>query len=298
MLTISHASPFQLPIDSKSYSGTLRQYVDEIGDFVVPTVCVNLRTGQPVMREQWELVSEGEYTFISAPEGIETLLVALAVTAVAAAAFFLFMPSQAAQENAPEAFTLAGMRNDFKLNQPIESHYGRKRIFPTKISEYARFEGNEQFLHTLLCLGHGKFESEGFEVLFEDTPVSNFSDVQTQVINPGESLTLFNPAVSTSSEATNLELKGENDEGTWIGPFTASPTGTLSTKLEVDLTLPMGLFRMSSRGKIRDRTVVVEFQYRQIGTEDWLTLHNLNLTASDNKPRRFTFSVNVPPCTL
>jgi len=71
---------------------------------------------------------------------------------------------------------------------------------------YTDYAGNDQYLYQLLCLGAGEFEIE--EIRVEDTPITAFAEVETEIIAPGGTVTLFPTRVITSVEVSGQELTG------------------------------------------------------------------------------------------
>jgi len=114
--------------------------------------------------------------------------------------------------SASPTYSLSAQGNSARLLEPIPRLYGRHIIYPDFASQpYASYEGNDQYLYQLFCLGVGEYEVE--EVRIEDTTLwtstggftASFSDVQMEIIPPGGSVTLFPAAVLTSVEVGGQE---------------------------------------------------------------------------------------------
>lgn len=129
----------------------------------------------------------------------------------------------------PEAsptYSIQAQGNAARLDAPIPVQYGRLKVYPDFGAQpYAEFAGNEQYVYQLLCLGAGQFEIE--QLLIEDTPLTSFSEIEVQVVNPGEQVTLFPTAVASS-----VEVSGQEMVGTSTGSWTRS--GTTLTVTETD----------------------------------------------------------------
>lgn len=122
-------------------------------------------------------------------------------------------PKPGAGAEASPTYTLQAQGNAARLDAPIPVQYGRLKVYPDIAAQpYAEFAGNEQYLYQLLCLGAGAFEIEG--LLIEDTPITAFSEIETQVVPPGGEVTLFPTAVVGSVEVSGQELVGRK-AGTW-----------------------------------------------------------------------------------
>ena len=110
-------------------------------------------------------------------------------------------------------YTLQAQGNSARLDQPIPVQYGRMLSYPDFAAQpYAEYSGNEQFLYQLLCLGAGEYDIE--ELRIEDTPLSAFSEIETQIVPPGGNVTLFPTSVITSVEVSGQELVGRKS-ATW-----------------------------------------------------------------------------------
>jgi len=125
------------------------------------------------------------------------------------------VPGGQAQEtfNSSPTYSLTAQGNQARLLQPIPRLYGRHILFPDFASQpYSSYEGNDQFLYQLFSLGVGEYNVE--EIRIEDTKMwdqvngfsDSFSDVEIEIIQPGQPLTLFPAAVTTSIEVGGQEL--------------------------------------------------------------------------------------------
>ena len=142
-------------------------------------------------------------------------------------------PPQAPQgPQASPTYSLSAQGNVARLEQAIPVQYGRMRFYPDLAAQpYAEFYGGDQFLYQLFCLGAGEFDVEAIEV--EDTPISSFGEITTELIPPGGELTLFPANVVTSPEVAGQTLRGRADV-TW------SRSGTTVTITEAVHNRPVG----------------------------------------------------------
>ncbi|MBD3764935.1 MAG: phage tail protein [Rhodobacterales bacterium] len=121
-------------------------------------------------------------------------------------------------------YTLGAQGNTARLEQAIPVQYGRLLAYPDFAAQpYTEYAGNEQYLYQILCLGCGDYDIE--EMRIEDTPISAFTEIETEIIPPGGQVTLFPTQVISSLEVSGQELLGEA-EGTWIAG--ASTTITIT----------------------------------------------------------------------
>lgn len=126
----------------------------------------------------------------------------------------LFPPGQAGQQKGPSpTYSIAAQGNAARLGQAIPVQYGRLLCYPDFAAlPYTEYAGQEQYLYQLLCLGAGDYQIE--EMRIEDTPLSAFAEVETEIVPPGGQVTLFPTQVVTSVEVSGQELGGKKD-GTW-----------------------------------------------------------------------------------
>ena len=283
--------------------------LSEVGEFYrgKPWLCVAYLGGKRYFptRDEWEGVTltEGDCVYFMPHVGnvaqivliIVTIIVASIVIAIAVA------PPNVADTPEPDAvFGIRGQRNQTRLGSPIEDGYGRVRLWPSYATQpYNQYYGNDQFQFQLFCLGHGSWEIETVQI--EDTAIANFQEVDFEIYQPGEQVTLFPDNVETSVEVGQVELYGPNEVeflGS-TGPFVANEVGSLTNHLEVDVSLPEGLYYSNDDGKLDNRTASALFEYREIDNLGdpvgaWVTLAAFSKTLNTNTPQRFTLQIDVP----
>ncbi|MDT8856422.1 phage tail protein [Paracoccaceae bacterium Fryx2] len=104
-------------------------------------------------------------------------------------------------------YTIGAQGNLARIEQAIPVQYGRLLAWPDFAAQpYAEYADNEQYLYQLLCLGVGEFDIE--EIRIEDTPISAFAEIETEIVPPGAQVTLFPTSVVTSVEVSGQELAG------------------------------------------------------------------------------------------
>jgi len=310
------SNPFDPLTDTRSYevaggAFTIRGWLEAtypgFREFDRPTLC--LVNGHAKKREDWAsyvIQANDVVNFVVLP-GVQVLVIAfyalLVVSVVYAVYMLATMPKPQTPGQLPEAdptYDLKGQTNQLKLGVPIEVPYGRCRLWPTYAARpYNVFASNEQFQFSLFCLGQGSYQVHEYRI--EDTPLANFEDITSALYNPGEQAVLFPDNVVTSVEVGGIELFGPNEaeySGS-SGPFNANPTGTLCNRLEVDVSLPLGLYYANDSGGLDNRTITALFEYREIdnaGTPigSWVTLSSFSKTMKTNTPQRFTVASDVP----
>lgn len=70
----------------------------------------------------------------------------------------------------------------------------------------------------------------------------------------------------------DFEANGINDNKSWLGPFLACPSNETTNCFEVNFSFPNGICGYNKKGKKRNRTVVIEVQYRIYGSgSGWIS---------------------------
>ncbi len=285
--------------------GWVRMKYPNLGEFPVPTIC--LVNGDPLLRKDWgrEIEPNDIVNFIAVPAGIETIIIIILVVAVVAFTLVttLNAPKVPGEQPASDpVFTTKGQANAIRLGEPIECNYGRNRIYPSYASRpYFEYANNDQFQFSLFCLGQGEYEIDAIQI--GDTPIASFQEVQWEVIPPGFPVTLFPSAVYSAPEAGGQILYGPNEPEYvapgWTGPFPTNPPGTQTTKLQIDVNLPKGLYRMQKSGKPDVRFINFTLAVRPIddlGTPTGPYVDTTyTITATTTTPQRRTFVQDVLP---
>lgn len=192
-------------------------------------------------------------------------------------------------------YSLQGQGNYARLAQPIPVVYGRHLVYPDlAATPYGEYQGNEQFLHQLHCIGLGEYDIE--QIRIEDTPIASFEEVTYQIVPPGSPVTLFNPDVVTAPEVAGQELLA----GTWTGGFAINPADSEVTHIDIDILLPRGLYYANDAGGLDSRSASWKVEARAIDAEgdalgDWFTLGNESLIAATTTPQRMSYKYPVSP---
>ena len=212
-------------------------------------------------------------------------------------------------------YSLQAQGNQARLAQPIPVVYGRHRVYPDLAAiPWAEYADNDQYLHQLHCIGQGQYDLE--QVRIEDTPIASFEEIETEIVPPGDTVTLFETDVVNAPEVAGQELIGANDRETavttndageevttvvgdgWIGPFTANPAGTVAIGIGIDVVMPRGLYYANDNGSFSARTIEWEVETRAVDDEgeaagEWLALASESVTAAENTPQRKSYRYTV-----
>lgn len=189
--------------------------------------------------------------------------------------------------------------NSARIGQAIPVLYGRHILMPDFASQpYSEFASNgDQYYHALLCLGQlDKFTLES--VMIDDTNLTHFSDVETQLVGPQYTtpLSLVNAAVVNAPEVANNDLK----YGVYVGPFAACGSGLQANAIGIDMICPKGLYFAADDGTLNPKTVKWLVEARKISDSgavagSWTLLGNEELTDHTNTPIRKSYKYTVPP---
>lgn len=164
-------------------------------------------------------------------------------------------------------YSLSSQGNSARIGEPIPVIYGRHRIYPDlAATPYQEYVDNEQYLFQLHCIGQGEYDIE--KIGIEDTDIENFEEVETEIIGPEDTITLFDPNVISSVEVSGQELLGTNETGyDYIGPFVCNPADTDADYIGFDAVFPVGLYYSNDSGGLDNRTVSWLVEARQIDDE-------------------------------
>jgi len=199
-------------------------------EFTDPTIC--LVNGEPVLRRDWdrEIRPNDIVNFVVVAGWVAAIIIIVAIVLAIVLALVLTPTVPGALPASDPVFSVKGQQNDIRLGEPIEVNYGRNRIYPSFAARpFFRYVDNDQFQFSLYCVGQGTYEVD--EIRIGDTEISEYEEVTWELLDPGDSTTLFHTNVQTSVEVASqiLYQPGEANyllpDG-WIGPFPANSSGT------------------------------------------------------------------------
>lgn len=186
-------------------------------------------------------------------------------------------------------YSLNAQGNQAKLGGVIPILYGRHIIYPDFAAKpYTEYKNNEQYLHQLHVLTQGFCEVE--QIRIDDTPISSFAEVEYQVVNPNEKVTLFNPNVVVALEVSGMELVKD----VYSGGFVVNPEDTKINKIGVDIVMSAGLYYANDSGGLSSKTVQWQIEAREVDDfgeplGDWAVLGAESYTAAKNSPIRLSY---------
>jgi hypothetical protein len=173
--------------------------------------------------------------------------------------------------------------------------YGTLRLVPDfdqpAFSTYDT--NNDQTLHMLFRITQGIADINLSSITFEDTPLSNFHGYQLEVVQPGESPTLFPYGVIESGDLNNLDLQ----DG-YTAAYVANDSGTEITRIGVDFSSPSIALQDKSSGNLNSYTVRFDVEAQLINDSNvaigsWVVLGNEALSGASADAIRRTFEYPV-----
>lgn len=203
-------------------------------------------------------------------------------------------------------YSLTAQGNQARLDQPEPCLYGYHKITPDfAAATYTEYRDNDLWLYQLFSLGVGQSEVE--EIGIEQTPVwtladgytGNFSDVEIEIVPPGQPVTLFPANVISSIEVSGQILLGTNEEDAgWVGPFPACPAGKTVNRIATDFVWQQGQFRISDVGTVESVVTSLRVEARLIDDygdplDDWIELSDQDYSFAKREQQRVTVSSNV-----
>jgi hypothetical protein len=216
------------------------------------------------------------------------------------------MPTPAPQETGAAAeaiYSVTAASNQATPLEPLPVLYGRLRFAPRHASRpYSEYEGNDQYLYQLFHVTAGKADLERIEI--GETEAwsaaggysASFSDLQFEIIQPGQQITLFPANVVTSGEVSGQTVP---DPAAVLGPFVVNAAGTTVDRLAVDFAFPGGLWTADGRA-VSTNSIALRAQYQQLDNAGapiggWMNLFAETVSAATRTPQRMSRAVNVAP---
>lgn len=95
-----------------------------------------------------------------------------------------------------------------------------------------------------------------------------------------------------TTDLVEIAFDGTESLGGWLGPFRATPAEEETQTIEFDIFAPSGLGFINKKGKVIERTKVIEVQWRSAGGA-WNT-DTYSVTGSSRDQVGFTFTIDLP----
>lgn len=97
----------------------------------------------------------------------------------------------------------------------------------------------------------------------------------------------------TTDVVYSLDNASSSSAGTWVGPYRACPVGAVSNKFEVDIMFPAGIGTLNNSGGIDSRTIDIEIQYREAGSNNAWESVDYHWTNNTNDELAYTISIDT-----
>lgn len=221
---------------------------------------------------------------------------------VVSAIYILTMPEPGLPETADikegsPTYSLSAKGNRYRPGTKGPILYGRLRIVPDfdqpLFSTYDT--NNDQTLHMIFRITQGIADVDLSSAKFEDTPLSNFQDVETEVLLPGQVPTIFPAGVIESNEISNIELL---DPAT-IG-YVVNDVNTEVNKIGIDLSSPSLYVQNKQNGELSEYSVTVVAQAQKLQANSngtiggWFNIGTMTLSGDDQDALRRSWTFEVP----
>ena len=150
--------------------------------------------------------------------------------------------------------------------------YGTFRSFPDLAAQpYSNFDAaGDQELYMLLEVSEGECDCSDHE--FDGTPLTNWSsdDYDVEVLQPGAPSTIFPDSVYVNSAVDNITLQHDPAAAT---PYVVCAINEEVEHVEIDISLPEGIYIVNSVGRWKYHSVDLHVQWRLAGSADeWESL--------------------------
>lgn len=211
-------------------------------------------------------------------------------------------PKVNAGEQTSPNYQISAQGNVARLTQAIPVIYGRFRVYPDyAATPYTENRSDDMYLYQLFSIGQGKHTIE--QIYVGNTELERFPDVQTQIINPGERVTLFPDNVITSDDVQGIQLQNTTEAGitgteNWTVPYVLGPAGTKVTRIGIDFAYPQGVYYINEKGNKEMNKMAWKVQTQAVddsGTPlgDWVTQQTFNSQTLAEDPKNLTYTYTV-----
>ena len=229
---------------------------------------------------------------------------------IAGVGYFVSKALQPKANKEEEQRPVYGVQGGGNLPRPgdrIPVHYGRLWITPDlSQNDYFYYEGEDQVLLKRMTIGAGEYDLHairtGAAIMYQNGNFrAPFTTTEIEIIEPGKRSKLVPSSVYSSEQVNGSEVPRPNDGSgvDWMGPFPVTEAGVTTNRIQIDHSLPQGLYAvMSKNGKKSAHVAAFIVEYAEIDDDDrvigpWRVLlrrdHILNVT----RAQRFTDYINV-----
>lgn len=242
-----------------------------------------------------------------------TIWAAGSAALLAGAGYFLSKATQAKAnkeaENRP-IYGVSGGGNLPRSGDRIPVVYGRCWNSPDLSQpDYTIYDGDDQVLYKRLTIGCGKYSIKSIRVggitMWTDSGglTPPFTGANFEVIQPGGYSSLVPGSVATVQAVSSNELPRATDFPNWAGPFYFGVDAPNQTRIQLDFSLPQGVYAVPQSGKFQGQQFPTDwgvlFQYAPCDEEGnvtggWSNLYTEGANLLTTQAQRFTRFVDIP----
>lgn len=224
------------------------------------------------------------------------------VSVVVSAVTLLTMPEPGVPETADikegsPTYSISARGNRYRPERKGPVLYGRLRVVPDFDQlPFSTYDvNNDQTLHMMFRVTQGRASVDVSSIMFEDTPLSNFTGVDVEVIQPGEVPTLFPVGVVESEDLNNVELTDS-----YTAAYVVNEGGTEISKIAIDMSSPGIAQQDRKKGHLLNYTVRFALEVQEIDDSNnpvgsWVEVGRPAFVSASRDPLRRTFEFPVSP---
>lgn len=231
---------------------------------------------------------------------------------LAGGAYLLSKATQAKANKTDDrpVYGVAGGGNQPRSGDRIPVLYGRCWNTPDLSQpDYTVYDGDDQTLYKRMTIGCGKYAIKSVRVsgvtmwTADGGLTPPFATAGLEVILPGVTSSLVPGSVASVQAVNGNELPRNTAFPSWAGPFDFGSGAPLQSRIQIDFTLPRGVYAVGS-GKFAGKQYPfpwgILFQYAPCDedgnpTGGWSTLLSEGAEVLSTRAMRFTRFVDVPP---
>lgn len=177
------------------------------------------------------------------------------------------------------SYGIDGPKNTSTEDVTVPVVYGEFRVAGNLTAIQTENVDDAQYLKLMSVVSEGRIESiTGFEI--NQQPIANYIGIETQTRLGLDEQPICDWFASTTRQINkNITLNHEN----WVVHSTESEVD----QVRIDLVMPQGVGYIKDDGGIEERTIVVDVEYRRLGTTDWLPMDSAtdwNTFTGDTSP--------------
>jgi len=178
-------------------------------------------------------------------------------------------------ETQSPSYSWTGSRTNRNLNVPIPVLYGTFGLGGTVINNKFYYQGDDDWLATQIALCYGEIEAVNPEDVFiNKVEFSSFYNTASagyfKYLN-GQ----FDQPVMTGFDDTRFNNGAVAKRVEYNDPYTFTSQSTAIDDFKLHFEFPKGLFHMTQEGKVQNKSVNFNVEYREVGAPTWENIYAL-----------------------